>query len=141
MPSAANQSSLTILVVEDEWLVRQAIVDYLESAACIVVEAADGESAVAILQQRDGIDAVFTDIRLGRTLNGWDVGEVAREMHRDLPVIYTSGAVIIPERPVPGSVHLAKPYRPDTVLDACRSLCAARSQQTEDEAASQNTGR
>jgi CheY-like chemotaxis protein len=127
VPSAADQPSLTILVVEDEWPVRQIIVDYLEAAACTVIEAADGETAVAILRQRDGIDAVFTDIRLGRTLDGWDVGEVARETHRDLPVVYTSGAVITPERPVPGSVFLGKPYRPEKVFETCRSLCEGES--------------
>jgi CheY-like chemotaxis protein len=130
--SAADQPSLTILVVEDEWLVRQAIVDYLEAAACTVIEAADGETAVAILQQRDGI-AVFTDIRRGRTLYGWDVGEVARETHHDLPVVYASAAAIMPERPVPGSVHLDKPYTPGKVLEACRSLWKARSKQTQHE--------
>jgi CheY-like chemotaxis protein len=134
VPSAADRPNLTILVVEDEWFVRQAIVEYLEAAACTVIEAADGETAVAILQQQDGIDAVFTDIGLGRTLTGWDVGEVARETHRDLPVVYTSGAVIMPERPVPGSVHLNKPYRPSKVVEICRSLCEARSGQVQDEA-------
>lgn len=128
MPSA-EQRSLTILVVEDEWLVRQAIVEFLEAADCTVVEAGNGEVAASILQQRNGFDAVFTDIRLGGTLNGWDVGEISRETHPEIPVVYTSGAVIIPERPVPGSIHISKPYDGPSVLNACRSLCEARERQ------------
>ena len=81
MPSA-EQRSLTILVVEDEWLVRQTIVEFLEAADCTVVEAGNGEVAAALLQQRDGLDVVFTDIRIGGALNGWDVGEISRKTLR-----------------------------------------------------------
>lgn len=90
------------------------------------MEAGNGEVAAAILQQRNGFDVVFTDIRLGGTLNGWDVGEISRETHPEIPVVYTSGAVIIPERPVPGSIHISKPYDGPSVLKACRTLCEAR---------------
>ena len=60
-----ESKKLTILVVEDEPLVRMAIVDFLEAAGCLAVAAPSGEAAVAVLQQRDGIDVVVTDIRLG----------------------------------------------------------------------------
>jgi CheY-like chemotaxis protein len=127
----AVERPLTILVVEDEWLVRQAIVDFLHAAGCVVIEATRGEDAVQSLQQRDGIDVVFTDIRLGGTLTGWDVGECSRETHPQIPVVYTSGAVITPARPVPGSVFLGKPYDANKVLNTCRSLHAKRRSQAE----------
>src|SRR6187397_2032706 len=63
-----NQETLTILVVEDEPLLRLMIVDFLRSSGCGVVGAASGEAAVEVLQLRDGIDVVFTDIQLGGTL-------------------------------------------------------------------------
>jgi CheY-like chemotaxis protein len=113
---------LTILVVEDEIFVRLSIVDFLENADCDVVAAASGEAAMAVLQRREGIDVVFTDIRLGGYLNGWDVGEASRAAHPNIPVIYTSGAVVIPERPVAGSLFLKKPYDPAVVLAACQTL-------------------
>jgi CheY-like chemotaxis protein len=119
--SKKQTGKLTVLVVEDEWLVRETIVAFLLAAECEVVEAADGEAAVEVLTKRDGIDVVFTDIHLGGKLNGWDVGEVSRETHADIPVIYTSGAVIVPERPVAGSVFLEKPYDPAVVLAAIQS--------------------
>jgi CheY-like chemotaxis protein len=120
------EKKLTVLVVEDEWLVRQTLADFLDASDCVVVEAESGEAAIAMLQRSDGIDVVLTDLRLGGTMNGWDVGEASREHDATLPVIYMSAAVIRPERPVPGSLFFAKPYDPSAVLDACRSLCAAR---------------
>jgi len=115
---------LTILVVEDEMLVRLSIVDYLETADCDVIAAASGEAAIIVLQKRNGIDVVFTDIRLGGEVNGWDVGEASRATHPNMPVIYTSGAVVVPERPVAGSVFLKKPYDPAVVLATCERLHA-----------------
>ena len=120
--SKKQSGKLTVLVVEDEWLVREMIVEFLLSADCEVVEAATGEAAVALLQQRDGFDAVITDIQLGGTLDGWDVGEVSRETHPAIPVVYTSGAAMIPERCVARSVFMQKPYDPAVVLDACKTL-------------------
>ena len=120
MPSDTNTP--TVLVVEDEWLVRCTLLDFLRASDLGVVEAPSGEAAVEILQQRDGIDIVFTDIRLGGSVNGWDVGEVARATHPDIPVIYTSGAVISPSRPVAGSLFFDKPYDPKKILSACREL-------------------
>ena len=114
--------TLTVLVVEDDFLVRQMIVDHLKAADCQVVEASSGEAAVEALQKLDGFDVVFTDIRLGGTTDGWDVGEVSRETHPDIPVVYTSGATITPERPVPGSAFIPKPYDPEKVLSTIRKL-------------------
>jgi CheY-like chemotaxis protein len=126
MAGAQREPPLTVLVVEDEWLLRTSLTDFLEDAGWQVMEASSGEAAVEILQLRDGVDIVFTDIRLGGPLNGWDVGEVSRSTHPGIPVIYTSGAVIAPERPVPGSVFIGKPYHPQQVVDACRKLGPGR---------------
>jgi CheY-like chemotaxis protein len=104
---------------------RPTIVDFLRCSGCAVVEAASGEAAVDVLQLRDGIDVVFTEIQLGGTLDGWDVGETSRATHPTIPVIYTSGAVFVRDRSVSGSLFLDKPYDPG---DRARGLSeAARS--------------
>ncbi len=116
MPYSDERLKLTALIVEDDWIVRLAIVDFFNASGCTTVEAESGEVALSILQRRDGLDVLFTDIRLGGEANGWDVAEAFRATHPDLPVIYTSGAVIKPERPVAGSLFFAKPYDPPEVL-------------------------
>lgn len=114
--------TLTVLVVEDDFFIRETIVDHLKASRCQVIEAASGEAAVKALQECEGFDVVFTDIRLGGRTDGWDVGEVSRETHPGVPVVYTSGATITPERPVPGSAFIPKPYDPEKVLSTIRML-------------------
>ena len=113
---------LTILVVEDEWLLREVIGTYLRDAGCQVLEAESGETALAMLHDGAAVDVIFTDIRLPGDVNGWDVGEAARATRGDIPVIYASGYSISPPRQVTGSLFLSKPYDPEAVLKACRAL-------------------
>lgn len=123
MINPSDPRTLTVLVVEDDFVIRETVVAHLAACACQVVEVSSGEQALQALRMRDGYDGVFTDLRLGGAVDGWDVGEVSRAKHPDIPVIYTSGATILPERPVAGSVFIAKPYDPETVLSALRKLC------------------
>jgi hypothetical protein len=62
---------------------------------------------------------VFTDINLAGRVTGWDVAERFRIDPPNLPILYTSGKIIEPERRVPGSVFLSKPYQRGEVLIAC----------------------
>ena len=117
---------LVILVVEDDGPVRRAIVTLLREQGWLVFEAVTGEQAVAFLDRVHVIDLIFTDLRLGGELNGWDVGEAFYAACSELPVIYGSGDTIEPPRPVPGSLFLHKPYRFDDLLEACARLCAGR---------------
>jgi len=113
---------LTVLVVEDEWLVRLSLLEFLEDHDCDVIQARNGEAAVEALHRLDGIDIVVTDIRLGGELTGWDVAEIFRASDPAIPVVYTSGEIGRPERHLPGSRFLSKPYQPEKVLAACRKL-------------------
>ena len=122
--SKANASYvMVVLVVEDEFMIRENIVEYFRRAGCLVLEAETGEQAVAMLRRDRPIDVVFTDIRLAGDLNGWDVGEFCREFQGDMAVVYTSGNPIRPGRTVSGSMFFAKPYRAEEIFEACRSLC------------------
>jgi hypothetical protein len=56
-------------------------------------------------------------------VSGWDVGECCRADRPDVSLIYTSGKSIDPDRRVPGSAFIAKPYQYDDVVGACRRLC------------------
>jgi len=119
MPNSRNLAGMKVLVVEDEFSVRHVIVAYLQELGCIVHEAGSGEEAVAQLNRGESIDMVFTDIRLGGFLNGWDVAEAFRAAHSGMPIVYTSGYATSPARPVPGSLYLPKPYHPADILNAC----------------------
>jgi CheY-like chemotaxis protein len=112
-----------VIVVEDDFLVRMTIVDYLRDNDCRVIEADSGEDAVALIDgQNQELDVLFTDIRLGGTLNGWDVAEIFRHRFPNVRVLYASGYSIEPRRDVMGSEFFSKPYRVDDILEACRRL-------------------
>jgi CheY-like chemotaxis protein len=110
-----------VLVCEDDCLVRMEIVDYLIGHGCTVVEAGSGEDAVGFINGPDQqLDVLFTDIRLGGALNGWDVAEIFRDRFPNVRVLYASGYSIEPRRDVVESEFFAKPYRLDDILEACK---------------------
>ena len=110
---------MNILVVEDEFLVRETIVEELREAGFDVVEAATGEEAMRLC---DRVDVLFTDIRLPGSLTGWDIAENCRAAHPNIPVIYATGYSHVEPRRVPGSVFFRKPYRAAQVIKAIRDL-------------------
>ena len=113
------------LVIEDEWLVRNNIVNELKERGWTVVETATGEEALALLAGRE-VDVVLTDIQLAGPMTGWDVAHAVRIAKPDLPIIYASANVPDPLRRVEGSLFFGKPYDPEEIVAACRQLTAAK---------------
>ena len=109
-----------VLVVEDEFLVRDMIVYELTPAGFKVLEAASAEDALGLLPRHDRIDLLFTDIRLPGK-NGWQLAEDVRGRYSDVPIIYATG---YSDRSLPlsHSRFLQKPYKPSQVLQAAADL-------------------
>lgn len=116
----------TVLIVEDEDLVREIAQVEFADAGFRVIEAATGEAALAYLGL-DHVDLLFTDVRLPGAIDGWRVARRARELHPGLPVIYASGFPGDAMDVVPGGRFIAKPYRPTAIVDVARELGATRS--------------
>ncbi len=119
------QRRLRILIVEDEDLVRDVAAHELRNAGFDVIEAATGQQAIQVIGENDGIDALFTDIRLGAGPDGWDVAAAFRSVHPDDPVIYASGYVPGEDRRMSNSLFFPKPYRPSRITAALRLMTAA----------------
>ena len=115
--SAANKQKV-VLIVEDQWLLREDAAHSLHSAGWEVIEAGSGEQALQVLLERRRVDAIFTDIQLGGTVTGWDVAEAFRATQPDIPVIYASGNPIDPVRQVTPSRFFTKPYAADAIIKA-----------------------
>jgi CheY-like chemotaxis protein len=124
-PTAKRARAMTVLVVEDEWLVREAIADYLQDAGCVVIQAETAERAIDICRSDLPVDVLFTDIRLNGSATGWDVARAFREARGDAPVIYASGNPIESGQSVAGSIYFEKPYRAGDILSACSRLVGA----------------
>lgn len=101
----------TVLVVEDERLIRMLLVDTLLDEGYDVVEAGNVLEAVAALGLRR-IDAVITDIDMPGGLSGLDLAQMISSTHMNIPVIIASGGHRLLSEELPGdAVFVPKPYR------------------------------
>ena len=89
-PKPAERGSETILVVEDERVVRALMVRSLTGLGYKCVEAGNAEEALLVLQQLEHIDLVITDVVMPGT-SGGDLGLLLADRYPALPVLYTSG--------------------------------------------------
>ncbi|MEA3536779.1 response regulator [Rhizobium sp. CC-YZS058] len=86
---AAGQS--TILVVDDEPLVRMVAVEILEELGHSVLEADDGPSALRVLTARPDIDLLITDVGLPNGMNGRQLADAVRVQRPELNVLFITG--------------------------------------------------
>jgi CheY-like chemotaxis protein len=118
----ASSNGLTVLVVEDDWLVRADIVLSLQEEGWMVLEASTGNGALKVLLESPTVDLLITDISLDDATTGWDIAEAFRTSCPMAAVICASGGPNDEARQVPGSIFLSKPVVISQLLGACRSL-------------------
>jgi CheY-like chemotaxis protein len=82
MPSSMNASRATILVVEDEILVRAFIGDTLRDQGYTVIEAVNADEALAVIRSPLKLDLVLTDLRMPGSINGAGLVRALRANHR-----------------------------------------------------------
>jgi DNA-binding response OmpR family regulator len=123
-PDVQN-STLIILVVEDEPLIQDMVQEALFDGGFKTEMASSGEAAITLLGDNEGkYRALITDIHLGGKSMGWDVARRARELDQEIPVVYMTGAGADKWRShgVPESILLNKPFAPAQVVTAVSQL-------------------
>src|SRR5205807_8115222 len=80
-----------VLIVEDEFLIRMATAEAIRDAGFNVLEAADADEAVAILEGRTDIRVVFTDIHMPGSMDGAKLAHAIRHRWPSVQVMATSG--------------------------------------------------
>lgn len=118
-----NGKAPTILVVEDDAILRMAAVDFSEDAGFDVLEAANADEAIAILEKRDDIRLVFTDIDMPGSMDGLKLAQFVRGRWPPIRLIVTSGHVKITAGDIPeGALFFAKPYDAGEIAGALHRL-------------------
>jgi CheY-like chemotaxis protein len=132
MTDKAKESAATgetVLVVEDEVLLRLVVAEYLRDCGYKVIEAADADEAVVVLKQPHvQIDVLFSDIDMPGSMDGFALAQWTRANRPGLEVILTgtaqravnAAADLCDEGPMP------KPYEARSVHDRIRRLLASR---------------
>ena len=83
----------TVLVVEDEVLVRLAVARYLRGSGLQVLEAANGAEAVAILSADIAVDVVCSHVQMPGDLNGFALARWVRSNRPSIQTLLTSGHI------------------------------------------------
>jgi CheY-like chemotaxis protein len=114
-----------VLIVEDEFLLRMGAVDIIAAAGYEVIEAADADEAIEILESRSDIAVIFTDVQLPGSMDGLKLARAVRGRWPPIKIVATSGQVQVRETDLPeGGRFLAKPYSPVQVTGVLRELTA-----------------
>ena len=111
----ALRGNETILVVEDDPLVRHLVVAQLSSLGYLTIAAADGREALALIERGAAFDLLFTDVIMPNGINGADLSTEVAKRCPGTRVLFTSGytdnTMIHDGRLDEGVLLLSKPYR------------------------------
>ena len=121
-----RNGSAVVLVVEDTAIIRMGAVDLVLCAGYEALEACDADAAIRILEARDDIDLVFTDVQMPGTMDGIKLAHYIRDRWPPVRLMVASGLAILAESSLPvGGRFFAKPYDDHAITDAMASLLAA----------------
>ncbi len=118
---------VTLLLVEDDELVRLTVAMTLEDLGFMVFEATTGEAALQQLKAGLDTDILITDIDLGPGISGLQLADQVRALRPGLPVVFVTGRTpTLQGRPLrEREAHLPKPFEGETLARVVHSLLPA----------------
>ncbi|MEX0311802.1 MAG: ATP-binding protein, partial [Tateyamaria sp.] len=119
-------SGQVVLVVEDNPRVRKLSIERIRDLGYATVEAADGDTAYALLASGVHVDIVFSDLVMPGTLNGYDLAAKVRQTYPDIKILLTSGYAsdVITDKMGGSAIYriLHKPYRQSELAERLYAL-------------------
>ena len=120
----------SVLVVEDEAIIRMALADHLESAGFEVKETGSADRAIDLLKEGVVVDVIVTDVQMPGWNDGIALALWVKEHHPHIKLIIISGAMdSAPQLQKLGSegIIIPKPYSVEAVASLAHDLISARS--------------
>jgi CheY-like chemotaxis protein len=113
----------TILVVEDETLVRMNEAELLEEAGYAVLEAADADEALEILNRHDAVHLLLSDVDMPGTMNGLDLAHFVHQRWPHIRLLLTSGHHHLSENQIPDDgKFVRKPWQEAALIARVREM-------------------
>jgi DNA-binding NtrC family response regulator len=110
----------TVLIVEDNDLVRHLVRTFVELAGYAALEAATPEEAIAAAREHGSVDILLTDVHL-TNISGVDVGRVVTKLFPSIRVLYMSGYGDVSW----AGAFIGKPFTADQLAAALDALAAS----------------
>lgn len=119
------QKGTTVIVVEDETIVRMDIAMSLEDEGFIVLEASNADEAIGLLNAHPEISLMFTDIDMPGSMDGLKLAEAVRDRWPPVKIIIASGHRQLRDDllPIEGK-FFSKPYDHARIISAIREMLA-----------------
>ena len=118
-----SRPSHVVLVVEDEMMLRMRVVDMVEDAGYVPVEAVDADEAMAILHARSDIALMLTDVQMPGSMNGLQLAHAVRENWPPIKIILASGQLKLSDGDIPlDSRCFGKPLQSDEIIAEMREM-------------------
>jgi len=114
-----------VLLVENAAIIRMTAFDIITDAGFEVIEASNADEAICILESRDDIRVVFTDIGMPGSMDGLKLSHAVRNRWPPVKLIVTSGFATVSERDLPvGGCFIRKPYFPFQIALALNNFAS-----------------
>lgn len=116
---------VVVLVIEDDPAIRILVCDFIADSGFEALEAANADKAVQILESRDDIRTIFTDINMPGSMDGLKLAHAVRDRWPPIHIIVTSAYRQIAKGDMPAGSHFfMKPYNPAHIVVVLRDIAA-----------------
>lgn len=114
------------MIVDDEAILRMTAADMVEEAGFEAVEAVDADAAIHVLETRDDVRVVLTDVDMPGSMDGIRLAAQVRHRWPPIEIVMVSGKVRLRPEDVPErAVFFTKPYVPRLLVDQLRRMVVA----------------
>jgi CheY-like chemotaxis protein len=120
-----RREQISVLVVEDEPIIRLGAVMDLEDAGFNVFEASNPDEAMMVLADHPEIQALFTDVEMPGSMNGLTLAAAVRDRWPPIKIVVTSGRVRKQDTNLPeDALFVPKPYESRQIAATIRNMVA-----------------
>lgn len=118
-----KNSPVSVLVVEDEPLIRLDLSDFLAESGFVVLEAGNADEAIELLERHTDIRLIVTDVDMPGSMDGLKLARAVADRWPPIRIIVVSGHRLVEITDIPdGSLFFAKPYDQPQLLASMHEL-------------------